>query len=145
MYGDLQECSQKDFYAVFNITNTEADPSAIASDPYKVCMCENDKHQPNCSRREYSVSVFPGQVFSLRLAVVSAGPFVGVVRGAIHAYFNSQGPTLGSSQESQIGRRPRCENYNFSIFGTENDTVILGLAPEQHILELVKSGDYTTI
>ena len=134
LYGGLQGCIQKDFYAVFNITNTEADPSAIASDPYKVCLCENDKHQPNCSLGIYnSVNVFPGQGFSLRLAVVGSGPFVGVVRGAIHAYIYSHEPTLEASQELQIGRRPYCENYNFSLFGTENIRVNLGLAPEQHI------------
>ena len=146
LYGGLQGCSEEVFDAVFDITNTEADPSAIASDPYKVCLCESDKHQPDCSR-EISVSVFPGQVFSLRLAVVGASPLTGVVPGAIHAFFFSHEATLDSSQVTQISDQPSCYNFNYSVYGTEYDTVTLNLAPEQNFLNMLFGigGDYMTI
>ena len=146
LYGGLQGCSEEVFDAVFDITNTEADPSAIASDPYKVCLCESDKHQPDCSR-EISVSVFPGQVFSLRLAVVGASPLAGVVPGAIHAFFFSHEATLDSSQVTQISDQPYCYDFNYSVYGTEYDTVTLNLAPEPNFLNMLFGigGDYMTI
>ena len=88
LYGNIRNCSQDDFYAVFNIANTEADPSAIASDPYQVCLCENGKSLPNCSIQsdEYDISAFPGQLFLVRLAVVGAGLDSGVVPGPFVHY-----------------------------------------------------------
>ena len=146
MYGGLQGCSEEDFDAVFGITNTEADPSAIASDPYKVCLCEKDKHQPDCSIGT-RVSVFPGQVFSLRLAVVGASPLAGVVPGAIHALFFSHEATLDSSQVTQISDQPCCDNFNYSVHGTENAAVALHLAQGQTFLDMLFgfSGNYMTI
>ena len=146
LYGGLQGCSEEDFDAVFNITNTEADPSAIASDPYAVCSCENNKHQPDCSRENLiTVSVFPGQVLSLRLAVVGASGFQGVVRGAIHAFLASHEAKLGSYQESQISGKPSCDNYIYSIYGTENAIVTLNLAPEQNFVDILLGSGYFPI
>ena len=142
LYGGLQGCSEEDFQTIFNITNTEDDPSAIASDPYEVCSCQNNKHQPDCSREEITVSVFPGQFLSLRLAVVGAGPLVGVVRGAIRASLDSHEAKLEPSQESQISGKPSCDNYIYSIYGTENALVTLNLAPEQNFLDILLGMDY---
>ena len=145
LYADLQGCSKEDFDAVFNITNTEADPSAIASDPFEVCLCEKNKHQPNCSREIMNVSVFPGQVLSLRLAVVGTNPPRGVVRGAIHAFLDSHEAKLDSSQKSQISGKPSCANYNYSIYGTENTPVTLNLAPEQNFVDTLIDRYYIYI
>ena len=146
LYGGLQGCSEEDFHTIFNITNTEDDPSAIASDPYEVCSCQNNKHQPDCSIEEkITVSVFPGQFLSLRLAVVGAGPLVGVVRGAIRAFLDSHEAKLESSQESQISDKPSCDNYIYSIYGTENALVTLNLAPEQNFVDILIDSDYFLI
>lgn len=39
--GGIKPCAA--FTAIFNISNTEADPSAVASDPYNVCFCADNK------------------------------------------------------------------------------------------------------
>lgn len=74
LYGAFDICcvdpTCEDFYDVFNISNTEADPSAIASVPDRVCLCDDGKYQPNCSdsNRDFRIHAFPGQNFPVRLA-----------------------------------------------------------------------------
>lgn len=128
-----------EFYGIFQVKNTEQDPSAISSDPYDVCLCEEGKHQPNCAIRSWCTSAFPGQEFSVRLAVVgnggnSDGTFDGVVPGAIRAYFDSSyNATLGFSQTSQASDRALCEDFNYSV-GTTEENVTFKLTPEHSFL-----------
>ena len=135
LYGDIQECCAQTgdceaFHAIFNITNTEADPTAIASDPYQVCLCEEGTRRPNCSswKKDRSINIFPGQEFSLPLAIVGEGyetfgpDFIGVIPGA------------KSSQVSQIGNVQYCKKFSYSVYGPDIITT-LRLAPEQNILK----------
>ena len=151
LYGDLQGCSEEDFHTIFNITNTEDDPSAIASDPFRVCSCENNKHQPdcfrdnkhqpdNCFRDIGDVSVFPGKDLSLRLAVVGASPLAGVLRGAILAYFDTHEAKLEPSQEYQISSELSCDNYIYSIYGAENALVTLHLVLQPDYVDLFRAS-----
>ncbi len=144
IYGYAALC--KDFYNIFNTSNTETDPSAIASDPYKVCLCDADKLQPNCSNSNmaYSTSTFPGQVFSVHLAVVGRW-FDGVVTGAVRAYLdNSINATVGPIQSSQTSDRPFCEIFNYSINSTER-MVTFQLIPEQYFFQLVTTGTISRV
>lgn len=99
------------FYEIIDVSNTEVDPSAIVSEPDDVCLCKEDKKQPNCSsvKRAYTTRAYPGQVFYIRLAVVGAGYFHGVVPGAIRAYIESPyNDTLGAFQVSQTSDKASC-------------------------------------
>ena len=40
---------QDHLQAISNLQNTESDPSAISSDPIRVCRCIVRHHMPNCS------------------------------------------------------------------------------------------------
>ena len=151
LYGGLQGCSEEDFHTIFNITNTEDDPSAIASDPFRVCLCENNKHQPdcfrdnkhqpdNCFRDIGDVSVFPGKDLSLRLAVVGASPLAGVLRGAILAYFDSHEAKLEPSQEYQSSSELSCDNHIYSIYGAENALVTLHLVLQPDYVDLFRAS-----
>ena len=59
IYGDVSPCCGddlcKNFYNTFNISNTETDPSAIASAPQGFCFCVDNKLQLNFtnSQAEY--------------------------------------------------------------------------------------------
>ena len=124
------------FYNIFNTSNTETDPSAIASDPQKVCFCDDNKLQPNCSNLNYSTNVFPGQVFPICLAVVG-GEFDGVVTGAVRAYFNHfiDATIVPSSQNSDI---PFCSNLNYTINSrTHSKILTFELIPEKYFFEQV--------
>ena len=147
LYGDIQECCAQTgdceaFHAIFNITNTEADPTAIASDPYQVCLCEEGTRRPNCSswKKDRNIIIFPGQEFSLPLAIVGEGyetfgpNFIGIIPGAIHAFFFPSDVTIKSSQVSQVGNVQFCKNFSYSVYGTDFMTT-LHLAPEQNILK----------
>ena len=153
LYGDIiQECCAQTgdceaFSTIFNITNTEADPTAIASDPYQVCFCEEGKRRPDCSYSNKDYDVFPGQVFSPLIAIVGKGyekftpKFIGVVPGAIRAFFSfPSNLTVRSSLVSQVGHLQYCEHFNYSVYGQVNDTATLHLAAEQNLFAEVIYG-----
>ena len=121
LYGGMNSCCEKfsceEFYEMFNTSNTEADPSAVASDPATMCFCDHGKRKPNCSyhNRVYSTHAFPGQDFPVRLAVVGQG-IHGVVPGAVRAYFDSSyNATLGLTQNSQASKKPYCVDFYYSV------------------------------
>lgn len=135
--------SCKEFRDVFKIFNTDKYSSAVASSPYEVCFCDDGKHQPNCSYRATSTTVFPGQDFTLRLAVVgygydTLGPKLdGVVPGAIRAYFESSyNANLGLPKSSQINDQPYCRDFNYSVNTTERN-VMFRLIPEQMFFKTI--------
>lgn len=117
LYGGLDSCCSFDvgsfcelFYNLFKISNTETDPSAIASDPYQVCPCDDNKHQPNCSYDDGSRNVYahPGQEFSVRLAVVGGPTIHGVVPGVIGARALSSNVSLGSQWQALLQQLHLC-------------------------------------
>ena len=110
------------FRKIFNITNSEEDPSAITSDPLNACLCSSGRRQPNCSIHNYPVEKFPGEDFTLRLAVVG-DTFDGVVPGAVHASFYKSATinaTFGPLQRSQTADKTYCSNFTYTIFSTNN-------------------------
>ena len=143
IYGDVLECcdnvsSCNQLYDIFNTSNTNSDPSAIAAKPHDVCLCDEDQLKPDCSysNRAYQVHAFPGQTFPVRLAVVS-NLFDSVVPGAIRGFFStSQNATLGPSQISQTNDKPYCKTFNYSVNTTES-TVTFRLLSESNFLEQI--------
>ena len=131
IYGVQPDCNPLDtmisgsdqFKEIFNTVNTEADPSAISSDPESVCFCLNYHRMPDCSIHSHSISVYPGEDFILRLAVVS-GFEISVVRGtvpgAIHAFFNkSNNASFGPLQDSQTHPFAYCKNFTYTVLTTD--------------------------
>ena len=115
---------EEHFSEIFKVVNTEEDPSAASSDPYKACLCYNGSRLPNCTQDDYdveehifSVYVHPGEDFTLNIAVVGATLF-GAVPGAIHAFFDhSAGNTsFGPLQNSQTNNNAFCNTFKYSVF-----------------------------
>ena len=129
IYGKIWQCDH--FYDIFKISNTENDPSAIASEPTGVCLCEESKHLPNCSDNDRSIQTYPGQEFSIRLAVVSEPPF-GVVPGTIIANIYGN-VTLEQSQRFQATNVLTCTNLTYSLntMFVDRSNVILKLDIER--------------
>ena len=130
------EVTCTNFSQVFNVSNTEADPSAIASEPNNVCLCGHGKNQPDCSptNRKYSTHVYPGQTFSIRLAVVGLS-FYGVVPAAIRAYLGTPPNALRKHQYSQVSDKPRCKNFYYSVNSTEHNVVRFKLSAEHALFK----------
>ena len=142
-----------EFHEVFNISNSEFDPSVIASDPFEVCFCDAVSSQPNCSdsNRVLSFEAYPGQDFCIRLAVVgygysSLGPGTdGTVPGAVRAYLNATVyATLGQHQVSQIIDKPYCMNLGYSVY-TPHKEVTFQLITEQNFIETVATEDQSAM
>ena len=108
------------FWKIFKVANTEADPSAITYNPVGVCLCMPGQHMPNCSMDTQLVSKYPGQNFTVRLAVV--GSMDGTVPGAIHAHFadSSSDARFGSLQDSQTQNYSYCNDFTYTVFSTKN-------------------------
>ena len=117
-------CYLHHFYDIFNISNTETDPSAIASEPYGVCLCNDDKKQPDCSLPNLSIHAHPGEKFSVRLAVVSTGPFYGAVPGIIDAEILDFNAILEPSQKSQISNTSSCKVFNYTVHSSMIDETV---------------------
>ena len=119
LYGGIDNCdeaSQHDFYNIFHINNTESDPSAIASGPSGVCICKGGSKLPSCDSSDNVLNIhsYPGQEFSVRLAVVSI-PFFGAVPGVISACTTHPNATLEPSQKTQGSSTPSCKVFNYSV------------------------------
>ena len=135
IYGETRDCDH--FYDIFNISNTENDPSAIASEPSELCYCEESKHQPDCSDWDHDIHTYPGQEFSIRLAVVSDPQ--GVVPGMITALLFNATVTLEPSQKFQATNVLTCTNLTYSpnkMF-VDRSTVFLHLGIEQGVGMLI--------
>ena len=147
LYGDGLKTCGTSFNYVFNVTNTESDPSAIASDPYGICLCSDERRMPNCwpSNRTYSTDAFPGQEFPIHLAVVGAS-FNGVVPGAIRAFLDPSNGTLGSFQNSQVSNKSTCTTFLYSVnsdyMGKE---VHFWLTAEHDFLKSITTADVRDI
>ena len=76
-----------------------------------MCLCEGSKHQPDCSDNHRSIQTYPGQEFSIRLAVVS--DYSGAVPGTIIANMSGNA-TLESSQKFQATNVLTCTNLSYS-------------------------------
>ena len=96
------------FHQVFNVSNTELDPSAIAADSQDLCFCEDGKNQPaeDCDGdRVFYTDAYPGQEFPIRLAIVGSR-FNGAVSGSVRAYEVSPQNALGPFQTLQVFIHP---------------------------------------
>ena len=67
LYGNNAYTLCKNFYNIFNTSNTETDPSTLASDPHSVCFCDEEKLLPDCLSLGYSTSARFFQSVSLLL------------------------------------------------------------------------------
>ena len=75
------------------IVHYEADniTSSVSSDPFQICLCENN--YPNCSKSNKTLSVYPGETF--QISVVTIGQRNGIVPAAVGSRMN-QGRLLYS-------------------------------------------------
>ena len=107
---------------VFNkIAQYEADnmTSSISSDPFRVCPCEVD-NQPNCSKSNIPLSVYPGETF--RVSLVTVGQRDGIVPSAVKSRIY-RGSLQDIQQTSKI-----CTTLNYTVFSRQN--VSLELHPD---------------
>ena len=69
------------------IETTPNDLSVVASDPTRVCICEDSK--PQCNTTHFTAELFPNQKF--KIDVVAAGLQSGAVAFVVQAQFDKSG------------------------------------------------------
>ena len=131
LYGVIDKCCDlpkcNNFFSIFNISNTETHPSAIASETKRVCVCEDGNKQPNCSPYGYdvlSIHAYPGEKFSLHLALTGTGPFFGAVPGIIDAGIFDPGTALEPSQYFQTSDSSSCNVFTYSVLSSMVDRTV---------------------
>ena len=73
--------------------------SSISSDPFRLCLCENNL--PNCRKFEYKFpyTVYPGEIFQVSVAAV--GQRNGIVPGAVISLINKKTKPNAKLPQSQ--------------------------------------------
>ena len=123
----------------YNGVNDSSDLSNFTSDPTRVCFCENDI--PNCYKVLNNITVYPGENFTLSLAIIGYG--LGSVPGSVIASSSRTGESqeriseqsvFGSeSQYFQEVREAKCQNIGYSIV-SEKDGEQIALAVDSQSL-----------
>ena len=128
--GDVQSCEFYttsianciSFESIFKVLNTDDDPSAISSNPYKVCLCSDNK--PLCSDQNYlHIYTYPGALFQVQAVVV--GQMDGIIPGVVLAGLQNTSAVLGDLQQSQFTGKS-CTTLNYTVFSPHTvETLIL--------------------
>ena len=87
--------------------------SSVSSDTFRVCLCENE--EPNCGNRNKTLSVYPGETFSV--SVVTTGQGNETVPALVRSRIGNG--RLASSQYIQKTKR-KCTKLNYSVFSQMN-------------------------
>ena len=125
--GRVTEClfyrgsGKINFNETFLVNNTEADPSAVTSDPYFVCFCPTDSNLPNCSLYKHSVEVFPGDNFHVSMATVG-GNGDGTITGVVHSKFLKSYPNTSFAplQAAQNSDKLFCSDLNYTVHSLQH-------------------------
>lgn len=119
--GSFANCETQEPSASFQIIANESDLSPISSDPILVCICQNGR--PNCSITFESITAYPGQKFTVPVAVV--GQKEGIVPGTVYSHIipPESHAVLRDLQSVQEARR-ECIAATFSIFSSSSHEMI---------------------
>ena len=104
-----------DFDIVFQVNGGESDPSVIASNPLRVCLCVDSR--PECSISQYNISAYPGT--TIQTPAVAVGQRFGTVPSTIRSDFlytqiNEAHPKIEDWQHTQKVEK-RCTNLTYTI------------------------------
>ena len=129
--GSLENCFMKAnrdplksslFWSTFNIAERILGPSVVASQPYKVCICNQIFTTDHSCSFEYSIEVYPGQTF--RVPAVGVGQYNysshSVIRATVVNGYNAQ---LGEQQVTQDVNL-LCKSLTYSLQTLEKSVII---------------------
>ena len=69
--GAIDDCQLTGSEGAGEVSQYESDntTSSISSDPFRICLCENN--YPDCSKSKKALSIYPGE--TIQLSVVAVG------------------------------------------------------------------------
>ena len=127
----VSEENNNDFDSIFKVQNTDNDPTAISSDPYRVCPCNDSRpvcgklcnaSNPHCSSNlVWPMYTYPGALFQIQAVVV--GQKDGIVPGVVRAALRNTSAVLGDLQYSQAAGKS-CTTLNYTVFSSQTEETI---------------------
>ena len=126
------------------IFKTSSSLSAISSDPKRVCLCD-DQSKLMCANYSfifYNTSHYPGEVFSLPLAVVGFG--FGTVTGPVYAKLlpsgNNTTSALGNGQYVRQVTYNGCTPLEFTVTSLNHKETIVLITNNTEITSIYSAG-----
>ena len=120
--GNLENCyleststwlSPQMFWSIFNISTANTQPSVVASQAYKVCICTINFNTSRSCEFDYNVRVYPGEPFYV--PVVGVGQYnyssPSVIRATIANEYTAAIPDQQVTQEVNI----LCKNLTYTL------------------------------
>ena len=103
---------------VFDLLVKHKSDNGISSDPFYVCLCEND--HLNCNKSNKTMSMYPGE--TVQVSMVSTGQRNGIVPAEVRSHMN-KGKLLSSQYVQQTTKM--CTTLNYTVFSLQNVTIEL--------------------
>ena len=107
--------------------------STISSDPFRICLCENNL--PNCGKSHVPYTVYPGETF--QVSVIAYGQRNGTIAAAVRSHLDIQFPAFQQNipvegdklQGYQYLQKAHntCTTLNYTIFSLSQIRVSLDL------------------
>ena len=146
--GSLDTCAVCIFSLGFYVAGTVAldrfssevistsDISDISSDPYRVCVC--DDNHPDCSETVITREVYPGEI--IHIPVVAVGQRNGTSPAVIRA--DLEGLEIGNLQNTQTTNKT-CSHLQYTVLATEleNDNTVLATNEEKDVRNIMLYAD----
>ena len=120
--GNLENCyleststwlSPQMFWSIFNISTANTQPSVVASQAYKVCICAQNFTRSHSCTFDYNVRVYPGEPF--HVPVVGVGQYnyssPSVIRATIANEYTAAIPDQQVTQEVNL----LCKNLIYTL------------------------------
>ena len=127
IYG-IRDTNQMQYFQ-FDNSQSEDDLSVLSSDPIWICICLQSK--PDCSFRNKTVQLFPGQVFEIEAVAV------GEINGTVPTYANARfiQPSTGELQSNEYVQSVRkfCSKLTYTIKSSQ-EIEMLQFHPSQAMI-----------
>ena len=104
---------------IYNISQDGSDLSTVASNPTRVCLCNNSI--PDCDILEHHLTVYPGEMFEVK--AVAVGQRMGVVPSIIIANLRDKSLLYEGQDVQSVGRE--CTTLMYKIRSLRNSEAIV--------------------
>ena len=103
---------------VFDQLTEHKSDNGISSDPFYVCLCEND--HLNCNKSNKTILMYPGE--TVQVSMVSTGQRNGIVPAEVRSHIE-KGRLLSTEYVQQTTKM--CTTLNYTVFSLQNVTLEL--------------------
>ena len=108
---------------MFHIESFDSDLSIISSDPYAVCICEDNR--PRCDILDYNVTAYPGALFPVNVIIV--GQQFGAIPATVAAEVlpspnEPNGRVLNTYRRQLVA--DQCTTLQYSVLSSKYEEVL---------------------